>query len=547
MLSKFKVLKKIVFLSVICLSNLVFAQKKRIKIVNADNVITDTKYPGVQIALGNVFVSYEGGTLRCKKAYLYENKNEIMASDEVIMNQGDTIFQYSDYALYNSEKKLAKSWGNVILKDPTMTLEAKDTLYFDRIKQEAYYNNGATIKDSTSVLVSKKGTFYTQTQKFSAKNNVRVTNKDNKMVSDHLDYFTNTGEAYIFGASTIYGEKDSIYTEKGYYDSKTGIAHLLKNSKIYYKNRIIEGDSIYNDSQKNFTSATNNIKVTDTINKSIVTGNYAEVYHLKDSLIMTKKPMIAVKLEKDSMYVHGKHIMLTGKEGSRLSRIYPQVKMFKTDMQGKCDSLVMTEKTGLTELLKNPILWLQGNQMTGDTIQLLSNTKTEKMDSLKVLNNGFMIQKDSAGYSQLKGKNMYGKFKNNELETLDVVGNSEVLFYLRNEKKELVGITKMETSKDIFITFLKRKIRLIDFNKKPNGKTYPPSKFPEKEAFLKGFIWREEERPLTKEAIFIADKPKKKKEDSEEKKQKTVFKLTDKPETPKSEKSDVKEIPKREK
>ncbi len=545
MLLKLKPLKKIVFISIICLSNLVFAQKRRIKIVNSDDVITDAKYPGVKIALGNVFVSYEGGTLRCKKAYLYEDKNEIMASDEVIMNQGDTIMQYSDYALYNSDTKLAKSWGNVKLKDPTMTLETKDTLYFDRIKQEAYYNNGATIKDSTSVLISKKGTFYTRTQKFSAKNNVQVTNKDSKMVSDHLDYFTNTGEAYIFGNSTIYGKKDSIYTEKGYYNTKTGIAHLLKNSKIYYKNRLIEGDSIYNDSQKNFTSATNNIKVTDTINKSIVTGNYIEVYRLKDSLIMTKKPMIAVKVEKDSMYVHGKHIILTGKEGHRLSRIYPQVKMFKTDMQGKCDSLVMTEQTGLTELLKRPILWLQGNQMTGDTIHLLSNTKTEKLDSLKVLENGFMIQKDSAGYSQLKGKYIYGKFENNELKNLDVIGNSEVLFYIRNDKKELVGITKMETSKDIFITFLKRKIQLIDFNKKPNGKTYPPSQLPENVKLLKGFIWREDERPLNKEAIFIADKPKKK---EEEKKQGTIFKLTDKPETPpKSEKSNSKEVPKREK
>ncbi|MBS9767910.1 MAG: hypothetical protein KGV44_10285 [Flavobacteriaceae bacterium] len=542
-------MKKVVFLFIICLSQLVFAQKRRIKIVNSDDVITDAKYPNVKIALGNVFISYEGGTLRCKKAYLYEDKNEIMASEEVVMNQGDTIFQYSDYALYNSDTKLAKSWGKVILKDPTMTLEAKDTLYFDRVKQEAYYNNGATIKDSTSVLVSKKGRFYTKTQKFSAKNNVQVTNKDSKLVSENLDYFTNTGEAHIFGASTIYGKKDSIYTEKGYYNSKTGIAHLLKNSKIYYKNRIIEGDSIYNDSHQNFTSATNNIKVTDTINKSTVTGNYVEVYRLKDSLIMTKKPMIAVKLEKDSMYVHGKHIVLTGKEGSRLSRIYPKVKMFKKDMQGKCDSLVMTEHTGLTELLKKPILWLQGNQMTGDTIHLLSNTKTEKMDSLKVLNNGFMIQKDSVGYSQLKGKNMYGKFKDNEMETLDIVGNSEVVFYLRNEKKELVGITKMESSKDIFITFLKRKIKMVDFNKKPNGKTYPPSKFPEKEKLLKGFAWREEEKPLTKDDIFKVEEPKKI-ENVEEKKQGGMLKLTDEtvvPPTPKKLNPKEKDTPKSEK
>lgn len=513
-------LKKIVIISLLtCLSTNVFSQVKpkkksasgRIKIVNADDYIKDKKYPNVTIGLGNVFIEYKGGTLRCKKAYLYDD-NRVKASGDVEMNQGDTIFQYSDYLLYNDNTKKAKSWGNVILKDPTMMLEADDTLYFDRIKQEVYYHNGATIKDSSSVLKSKKGTFYMQLNKFSAKNKVVVTNKNSKMVSNHLDYYTNTGEARIFGASTIYAKKDSVYTERGYYNTKTGISHLLKNSKIYYKNRVIEGDSLYNDSKKNFASATNHIKVTDTVNKSIVTGNYAEVFRLKDSLVITRKPMISVKVEKDSTYIHGKKIIVTGKENERFTRIYPKVKMFKIDMQGKCDSLVMSEKTGLTELLKKPVLWAQGNQMTGDKIHLISNTVTEKMDSLKVLGNGFLVQKDSAGFSQLKGKNMYGKFKNNELKTLDVVGNSEVVFYIRNDKKELVGITKMQSNKNIFITFLNKKIQTIDFIKKPSGKTYPPSKFDKKEALLTGFIWREEERPLTKEEIFKTDKIKAKKE-----------------------------------
>lgn len=490
-----------------------FSQQKRIKIVNSDYSIADKKYKGTRIALGNVFVEYEGGTLRCEKAYLYEKTNEIKASGNVVMNQGDTIFQYSDYALYNGNTKLAKSWGNVSLKDPTMILEPNDTLYFDRIKQEAYYTNGATIKDSTNVLKSKKGTFYTRLRKFSAKNRVVVTGENGKMVSENLDYFTDTGKANIFGASTIYGEKDSIYTEKGFYDTKTGISHLLKNSKIYYKNRIIEGDSLYNDNDKKFASATDNIKVTDTINKSIVTGNYAEVYREKDSLFITKKPLISIKLEKkDSMYVHGKQIILTGKEGERLTRIFHKVKMFKSDMQGKCDSLVMNEKTGLTEMIKKPILWVQGNQMTGDLIHLLSDTVTEKMDSLKILNNGFMIQKDSAGFSQLKGKNMYGTFENNQIKTLDVVGNSEVIFYIRNKKQELVGISKMQTSKNIFITFKNKKIETIDFIKKPTGKTYPPSKFGEDDKFLKGFVWREEEKPLTKNDVFKVDIIKKKEE-----------------------------------
>jgi hypothetical protein len=182
------------------------------------------------------------------------------------------------------------------------------------------------------------------------------------------------------------------------------------------------------------------------------------------------------------------------------------VKFFKVDLQGKCDSLITNEKTGLTKLLRNPVMWAQGNQITGDTIHFISNAKTEQLDSLKVLNNAFMIQKDSAGFSQLKGKNMYGKFENNNLKTLNDVGNSEVIYYMRDEAQVLIGISKMQSSKSIFITMNNNEIETIDFNIKADGKTYPPSLFLEKDKLLKGFIWRETERPKKMEDIFIHDK-----------------------------------------
>jgi hypothetical protein len=116
-----------------------------------------------------------------------------------------------------------------------------------------------------------------------------------------------------------------------------------------------------------------------------------------------------------------------------------------------------------------------------------------------------MVQKDSAGYSQMKGKNMYGKFKDNELNTLDVVGNSEVIFYGRDENQKLIGISKMQASKNIFITLENNEISTIKFFTMATGNTYPPSKLPDTERLLKGFAWRENERPLTKEDIFIHD------------------------------------------
>lgn len=497
-------MKKLLFFVIIFISISGFSQTKKIKILKADNTFTDPRFPDATISIGNVFIEHEGATLRCDKAYIYQDKKLIKSMGNVVINQGDTIVQTSKYADYDGMTKIATSWGNVVLKDDMMTLQT-DTLKFDRETQQLYYKSGGTITDATNVLKSRIGDYYLRTKKFQAFTNVVVTNKESKVVSNHLDYYTNTGIADLLGPSTITSKQNSIYTEKGHHNSKTNISHFLKNSKIFYNDRTIEGDSLYYNKNIEFASATGNIIVVDTINKSIIKGGYAEYFKLKDSVFITKKAVAISLIEKDSVFIHGDKLMVTGKVEDRIVKAYNHVKFFKSDLQGKCDSLVTYERTGLTELLRNPVMWTQGNQITGDTIHLISNPKTEQLDSLIILNNAFMVQKDSAGYSQLKGKFMYGRFINNALKSLNVVGNSEVVFYVRNDLQDLIGITRMKSSKNIFITLANNEIEIIDFIDKPEGKTYPPSKLPENEKILKGFIWREKERPLNKEGIFIYD------------------------------------------
>ncbi len=485
-----------------------YAQAKKIKILQADNTFTDPKYPGATISLGNVFVEHDGATLRCDKAYIYQQVKLIKALGNVILNQGDTIIQYSKYVDYDGNKKFATSWGNVILKDPMMTLET-DTLKFDRVKQLLHYDNYAKIKDTTNVLRSKIGHYYLQTKDFQAFQNVTIDNKDSKVVTDHLDYNTYTGIADLHGPSTVTNNKNTIYTENGRHNSKTNISHFLKNSKIFYGDRTIEGDSLYYNKNKEFASATNNIRVIDTTNNTIIRGNYAEYFKLKDSVFITKKAVAISIIEKDSLFIHGDTLRVTGKVSERVIKAFHKVKFFKSNLQGKCDSLVTEEKTGLTKLFTKPVLWAEGNQITGDIIHFKSNTKTEQLDSLKIFDNAFMIQKDSAGFSQLKGKNMLGKFEQNKLKTLDVIGNSETLIFLRDELNLLLGIDKKRSSKNIFITLENNEISSIDYYSMIDGNTYPPSKFEklkDSEKTLKGFVWREAEQPKKMEDIFVRDK-----------------------------------------
>lgn len=486
------------------LTGIVSAQGSKITIVHSDNSsIDETKLPGATILLGNVFITHEGITLKCTKAIHYKNDNYIKAYGNVILNQGDTIIQTSRYTEYNGNTKKALSWGKVKIKDPKMILTT-DTLNFDRINQVLYYKYGATIRDSINVLTSNSGTYHLKNNKFQAFSDVVLTNPEYVLKSNHLDYYTNNGQAFLYGPSTITSKDNFIYCEKGYYDTKQNISHFTKNARIEYNDREIKADSLYYDRNMGFASATKNVQITDTINHIILKGHYAEYFEKLDSAFVIKRALAITNTNQDSIFIHGDTILFTGKPEQRIIRAYHHVKFFKSDMSGKCDSIYSNQATGLTKMFKDPVIWSSENQITGDTIQLLTNTLTEKLDSLKVLNNTFIISKDSIGYNQIKGRNLYGKFENNDLRFIDIIGNAEVIHFVRNDANVLIGIEKTTCSE---IEFILRdgKIEYSKFKIDPEGKTYPPSKLPENVRKLRGFQWREDEKPLTKDDIFIID------------------------------------------
>jgi len=517
-------LKKIIIflfcLNTICNS---YSQTKKIKILSSDISLTnEEKYPGATILIGNVKISHEGATLDCKRALLYREKNIFKAEGEVIIEQGDSIIQYSDYTNYNANTKIAKSWGKVEVTDDVMKLST-DTLYFDRLKQLFYYPTKGTVKDTKNTLISNKGTYFLKDKKFTAKTKVNVKNPDNILDSEHLDYYTNTKLAYLYGPSTITNLKDStkIYAERGFSDTNTDISYFVKNTKLFLKEKTIEADSLYYDKRKGFASANNRMRFIDTIQNLVVKGNYAEFFELKDSLFVIDKAVAISVMEKDSMYIHGDTILVTGKTNERVVRTFNNVKIFKSNIQGKCDSIHTSQTTGLTKMFRNPVLWSNNGQMTGDTIHFLTDKKTNQLDSLKILNKSFIIQKDSidpSNFNQIKGRNIYGKFKNNNLNFMLVKGNAESLYYNRNEESlKLETITK-EIASDIEFTFANREIIETKYYKQTEGKTFPPSEFPEDEKKFNGFIWREEEQPKTKEDIFIKDNTTIKTSESETKK-----------------------------
>ncbi|MEC7264338.1 MAG: OstA-like protein [Bacteroidota bacterium] len=484
---------------------------RQINIVYGANFTKDeAQFPGASIFSRDdeqqVQFEHQGADLWCDIAIFYTEENKLKAIGNIRMQQGDSIEMNSGKMDYDGNTKLAKAWEKVDLTNGQMTLTT-DTLYFDRENQKAYYNSGGKVVDSANVLTSKVGTYFMTPKKYQFQRNVHIDNPDYTIDSEQLDYYTTSKNAYMYGPSTIVGKDYKIYCERGFYDTKIEQGYGIKNTRIDYDNKIIQGDSLYFDKVTEFASATNNIKITDTINNGVIKAHYAEVHKAKDSVFATKRAVSISLVQKDSLYMHGDTLMVTGKEEHRILRAFRNAKFYKTDLSGKCDSIHFDESTGITQLIKNPILWNVDNQITGDSIHLISDMETEKLDSLKVIENAFIISLDTisgTGYNQAKGKDLFGKFIENELKIIDLVRNTEVIYYVYNDDQELIGIDKTICSK-IRLLMADNDIEDITFFVNPDGDIFPETDLPVESRKLKGFVWRGDERIMSKDEIFDED------------------------------------------
>lgn len=517
------------FVTIFWFNSLVAQEEtKIIEIIQAGGSTQDQqKFPGANILVKKdnirVHLFHDGALIKSNISYFYPKLNFFKANGNIIFTQGDTLKMTCDYLEYDGTKKLAKAWGSVLLNRGDVELKT-DTLYLDRENSEAYYNTFGTILDEQTKLTSNRGIYFMNFKKYRFISNVKIDDPEYKLKSQQLDYFTESKMAFFHGKTSIIGKDYNIYCEIGSYNTKLQKGNFQKNAIILYNNKEIKGDSLYFDNEIDYAAATNNISIIDTLNKSVINGHYGEIFKARDSAIITQRALAVNIVDQDSLYIHADTLVATGPSEKRILRGYYDVRIFKSDLRGKSDSIHLNQKTGLIQMLKlpltrkenqifsesqknarNPILWFGKSQMSGDKIFLTSDINTQKLDSLKIIGNSWIIEKDSlseTGFNQIKGVLLDGLFKNGELSEIEITKNTEVIYYMySDEDNELIGIDKTTCSRLMMITE-DNQIKDITFFVSPDGELLPEKDLPINERKLKGFIWRDDERPKNISDLF---------------------------------------------
>ena len=176
------------------------------------------------------------------------------------------------------------------------------------------------------------------------------------------------------------------------------------------------------------------------------------------------------------------------------------VRVFKNDMQVRCDSLRYCDLDSIARLYKDPVVWNEiRRQYTSDSLFVL--VRNQSMDRASLMSNAFIItQEDSLSYDQIKSTDAMAYFgAQQELSRFDALGGATALFYLE-EDGTLATVNKVE-SRILSASLKDGEVQRIYYYDSPKNDAYPVVQLPSNEKILKGFNWRPDERPTSKEDV----------------------------------------------
>ena len=477
--------------------------KTFVYIEHADHQVYDASFgKDIERLIGNVALRQDSTFFYSDSAHFNEKTRYFDGFGHIHIKMNDSTDIFSDKCKYSGDIKFAELFDNVVLQDDS-TLLTTNYMTYDRKTHLATYPNNGTITRNDKKLVSRKGYYRDDIQVAYFRKDVVVTTPKSRMLTDTLVYKIKEERMYFYGPTTIFYEENVLEGNYGWYDVKNDVAYLKKGATLSNKGYSITSDSMFYNKKTDYARAMSNVFVEDTINKVIIEGNYGEMWKKLGKSYITDSVRTRYFADRDTLYLHSDTLFLrmdTLTNKAERMFAYKNVRFYRNDIQGKCDSLSYHIVDSCAKMRHDPIIWTENSQLRGDSINIMIANK--EIDVVLLYPNGFIIQKDTIeGFNQIKGKQMTAYFKNNELDHVYDDGNAETVYWLREEDGSIIGVN-VSQSVAMDIKIENNQIVRIKYFKKTNETLYPKDKLQPGIEILKGFEWKEDLRPKDRNDIF---------------------------------------------
>ena len=453
---------------------------------------------------GNVKFKQPGTIIYCDSAFLYRDRNSLDAFGHVrIFDTMDSVTITASKLYYHGDNMIAKLRNNVVYSDDSIQLFT-DNLDYDMTNKSATYFGGGQIVDNINSLTSEDGLYDTEAKVMIFQREVVLVNPKYSLETEELIYHILTKNARTTGTTyiTTSDGRQLIAQEGSNFDTwnKTSVFmhgeidtdsyHMIADRMVYdeiFQMYIASGNVIMKAKENNLIIHGDNAWFSERSGKSKIYGHAVLEKPMKeDTLFLRADTLISINSK-----IKSQHRLLA----------YNNVLLYKSDLQGKADSLAYHVADSTIFFYQKPILWSEGSQITADSINI--TIANGSIDRLNATSNSFIISTDSIdNYNQVKGRKLIAYFEESKIKLVDVTGNGESIYFVMDEKntKLLIGMNKILCS-NMKIDFENNTVQDISFYTSPEGSFTPPHELIEKNRVLDGFQWLINYKPIKDDVV----------------------------------------------
>lgn len=555
-------MKRLFLYMLLCLPMLSWAQTqqprqtvRKIYLEHADTIAFDKKVNQErQVLRGKVLFRQDSIWMKCDSAYFYQSRNSFKAFSRVHMWEGDSLRMWCDSLSYDGDSMIGELFDHVRMCHNETQLHTDYLIYY-RQEKKAHYSEGGWIADPENHLVSDLGWYYTDSRKADFRRNVIMRNYDLSEVkprpaypdiesdayrpqytlySDTLQYSFLSDSAWVLGPSRIENDSATLFTDLGIINTAVDKVWLYNHSHVVSRGRYAAADTLIYDIKQGIGDAYGHFSVFDTLQHMSVCGDYCHYVDSPQVMIITQKALAKEFSTPDTLYLHADTIKsytamrerkVARPQEERNDSIVPleveydlvtdtihyltchyNVRYYRSDLQGVCDSLNYNHNDSLATFIGNPVMWNEHYQITGDTI-FAYMADGGGLSRVLIHENAFLtLQHDTIHYDQISGSYLICYFDSSRIERMDMSGNVQTIFYpeeggKNGEEKVLIGLNQV-IGNYLSIWFKNQKMDHLKIWPQPIGSLTPLPLITPNILYLEGFRWMDYLRPVSPEDVF---------------------------------------------
>ena len=490
---------------------------------------------------------------------LFDKEGNVLRTNYLDYNTKDSIATFhAGGAMRNSDGNLIESRnGEYRAADKTFSFKDNVQMFTDSVfiksvkvdyntvENKAYFGKGTTAWQEDNMLFANAGVFDRPENVFHFNRDSYILTKEQELWADTLSYFRNTGvanlfdniqildtvqQAYCFADKAVYNPKPmrvelTAKPSVAMYSVENGVRDtmfLAADTINYYMIRYCDIDSV------EVAKAAERKRLSDIDPLKKIEEEAA--IKRKENEDALRSPFINGPLDKDKLAAlkeNGKLLppeidaertvadtsaalaaadslaqpadpVVAAPDTSSVTFIdaWRNVKVFRSDVQALCDSMVYTGIDSMARLYINPVMWNDvKHQFTSDSMQIVLKDNT--LNKANLITNAFIAsQEDSVHFNQIKGTEMVAYFKDNDLYRYDALGGASMIFYV--EEDSVITMMNQKEGKIISAKLKERKVERIKYFENLSNNLLPTFGLPLEEQRLRGFNWRGEERPISR-------------------------------------------------